>query len=566
MHTQEPNDEQSPNSVNSRVMGKSNTPQTDSSSNKPAESLKMTDLQTVSEDQQLQQELKHLSLTEQLEKEDVNSDRWESMLDAVQQSLIRLESSLAPAISRIEKLEHQQDEFSKSSTANASSLSEQSNKLNSSTVQPENSLKQVTDAMIQLTEMHKSLFEQHSTSMMQNYANKDNRKRSSSTEFYKASWKYKHAFDPDKISFPDWRILLRNELVEVRDSGIYWHQLTGSIDKRKLSSEQAEHWSKRSQQMLSCLLHSFKDTDLFDKIKDVEVVTMGDSLSGAELAWKILCKTAFNISKADEQNLIFEITALKMSGSCTYSQYVDYGTHYEAELARCPHVVMFDYLVTRWVNGICSEWEVYKGQLRYEIGKLDETGDAYKLEQVMTRFQQIVTQAGKYIQSKKIMIKGRDVSAELGVMSNGLSHINSSGTQILSATTETDKKKVDPDIKKKYDGDPCENKHCEQRDSHGTNYCTAYGGPREGKWRHNWSPKYREKLQLQLNKKIAKLGQSEVSKKAGVDTNSSIIQQKRSYAERNELLEQLLTEKEEDDKEIAKIGKSYQQLDSGVEY
>ena len=92
MQTQEPNDEQSPNSVNSRVMGKSNTPQTDSSSNKPAESLKMTDLQADSVDQQLQQELKHLSLTEQLEKEDVNSDRWDSMLDAVQQSLIRLES------------------------------------------------------------------------------------------------------------------------------------------------------------------------------------------------------------------------------------------------------------------------------------------------------------------------------------------------------------------------------------------------------------------------------------------------------------------------------------------
>jgi len=562
MQTQEPNDEQSPNSVNSRVMGKSNTPQTDSSSNKPAESLKMTDLQADSVDQQLQQELKHLSLTEQLEKEDVNSDRWDSMLDAVQQSLIRLESSLTPAIARIEKLEHQQDEFSKSSTANASSLSEQSDKSNSSTVQPENSLKQVTDAMIQLTEMHKSLFEQHSTSMMQNYANKDNRKRSSSTEFYKASWKYKHAFDPDKISFPDWRILLRNELVEIRDSGIYWNQLTGNIERRNLSAEQAEHWSKRSQQMLSCLLHSFKDTDLFDKIKDVEVVTMGDSLSGAELAWKILCKTAFNISKADEQQLIFEITALKMTEGCTFSQYVDYGTHYEAELARCPHVVMFEYLVTRWVNGICSEWEVHKVQLRYEIGKLNETGDPYKLEQVMTRFQQIVTEAGKYIQSKKIMIKGRDVSAELGVMSNGLSHINSSGTQILSATTETDKKKVEPYIKKKYDGDPCENKHCEQRDSHGTNYCTAYGGPREGKWRHDWSPKYREKLQLQLNKKIAKLGQSEVSKKAGVDTNSSSVQQKRTYAERNALLEQLLNEKEEDDRAIAKATETYQQLDN----
>ena len=64
MQTQEPNDDQSPNSVNSRVMGKSNTPQADSSSNKPAESLKMTDLQEGSVDQQLQQEVRHLSLAE----------------------------------------------------------------------------------------------------------------------------------------------------------------------------------------------------------------------------------------------------------------------------------------------------------------------------------------------------------------------------------------------------------------------------------------------------------------------------------------------------------------------
>ena len=101
MQTQESNGEQSPNPVNSRVMGKSNTPQTDSSSNKPAESLKMTDLQADSVDQQLQRGIKHLSLTEEVEQEEVNSSSFESMLHAVQQSLDRLSSSLAPAITRI---------------------------------------------------------------------------------------------------------------------------------------------------------------------------------------------------------------------------------------------------------------------------------------------------------------------------------------------------------------------------------------------------------------------------------------------------------------------------------
>ena len=52
MQTQESNDEQSPNSVHFRVMGKSNSVQTDSSSSKPANSLGISDLQGISLDEQ----------------------------------------------------------------------------------------------------------------------------------------------------------------------------------------------------------------------------------------------------------------------------------------------------------------------------------------------------------------------------------------------------------------------------------------------------------------------------------------------------------------------------------
>ena len=105
MHTQESNDEQSPNQVHSKVMGKSNSVQTDSSSRKPAESLSLTDLQVTSEYQQSEQETSLESLSEAFEKEDINSDQWETMFYAVTQSLDALTSSLAPAITRIEKLE-----------------------------------------------------------------------------------------------------------------------------------------------------------------------------------------------------------------------------------------------------------------------------------------------------------------------------------------------------------------------------------------------------------------------------------------------------------------------------
>ena len=90
MQTDQVKNEPSSDKGNRKVMGKTELFQTDSSSRKPAESLSMTDLQVNSVDQQLQQEKKHLSLTEELENEDVNSDRWESMFDAVQQSLISL--------------------------------------------------------------------------------------------------------------------------------------------------------------------------------------------------------------------------------------------------------------------------------------------------------------------------------------------------------------------------------------------------------------------------------------------------------------------------------------------
>jgi len=46
-------------------------------------------------------------------------------------------------------------------------------------------------------------------------------------------------------------------------------------------------------------------------------------------------------------------------------------------------------------------------------------------------------------------------------------------------------------------------------------------------------------LQLQLNNKIAKLGQSDISKKAGVETNSSSVQKAMSKAEKQQQTEKL---------------------------
>jgi len=136
MQTDKAKNEPSSDKGNRKVMGETELLQADSSSRKPAESLSMTDLQVSSVDQQLQKELKHLSLTEEFEKEDVNSDRWESMLHAVHQSLDRLTSSLAPAITRIEQLEEQQNAFSNRSRANTFFQSDQDGTISATTTAP----------------------------------------------------------------------------------------------------------------------------------------------------------------------------------------------------------------------------------------------------------------------------------------------------------------------------------------------------------------------------------------------------------------------------------------------
>ena len=95
----------------------------------------------------------------------------------------------------------------------------------------------------------------------------------------------------------------------------------------------------------------------------------------------------------------------------------------------------------------------------------------------------------------------------------------------------------------------CTNPHCEQQENHSTSYCTAYGGKNEGKWFATWSTKYKEKLQLQLNSKIKKLGPSSATP---VQTNTSSIMQgagELSRDRRSELIKQLITQHETEDKQ-----------------
>ena len=238
MHTQESNDEQSLNQVHSKVMGKSNSVQTDLSSRKPAESLSMTDLQVNSGDQQLQQEKKHrssASLDRALARIQVLEDQQR---ESEKQSLVKLESNLAPAISRIEKLEQQQNAFDNSSIQNAASRSRVGDDTVSSLAQQatDNSLQKVAGQLEKMTEMQALLLEHHVMNIQQysqDAAGHGIKKHSHATKFsrdskfFKESWICKLLFDPDAQDYEDWRILLKNELSGVRANSIYWKPAVG---------------------------------------------------------------------------------------------------------------------------------------------------------------------------------------------------------------------------------------------------------------------------------------------------------------------------------------------------
>jgi hypothetical protein len=138
-----------------------------------------------------------------------------------------------------------------------------------------------------------------------------------------------------------------------------------------------------------------------------------------------------------------------------------------------------------------------------------------------------------------MIVNGVDAQEQYRSMISGTKQ----GTSIMSATTVQGK----TTDQKKYAA--CTNPHCEQQENHSTSYCTAYGGKNEGKWFATWSTKYKEKLQLQLNSKIKKLGPSSATP---VQTNTSSIMQEAgelSRDRRSELIKQLITQHETEDKQ-----------------
>ena len=186
----------------------------------------------------------------------------------------------------------------------------------------------------------------------------------------------------------------------------------------------------------------------------------------------------------------------------------------------------------------------------YELTRLINKGKKFDLRTIMERFKTIVQEEGLYIEHEKIIISGRDAAPEFLAMSLD-KHGSSPGVRAMTVAAEETRNTGQPE-RTKYDGEACTNTHCEQKNSHGADYCTAYNGNKEGRFRSDWSPRYREKLQMQLTKKIKELGQSANAKKNSSEANSSAIVQKAgglSKTERAQLIEQLISQTETEEKQ-----------------
>jgi hypothetical protein len=180
----------------------------------------------------------------------------------------------------------------------------------------------------------------------------------------------------------------------------------------------------------------------------------------------------------------------------------------------------------------------YELSIRVDSDELSFTN--YNLLKVIARFQSIITDARVYIAPCPMIVNGVDAQEQYRSMISGTKQ----GISVMSATTEQGK----TTDQKKYAA--CTNPHCEQQENHSTSYCTAYGGKNEGKWFPSWSTKYKEKLQLQLNKKIKKHGPSS---SAPVQTNTSSVEQQAgvlSRDRRQKLVEQLITQHETEEKQL----------------
>jgi hypothetical protein len=70
----------------------------------------------------------------------------------------------------------------------------------------------------------------------------------SNSKYFKDVWVYKHVYDPNSMSYEDWRVLFKNELCGLREEAVYWIQISGEAKLNTMSAQMGASWYQRSQQ------------------------------------------------------------------------------------------------------------------------------------------------------------------------------------------------------------------------------------------------------------------------------------------------------------------------------
>jgi hypothetical protein len=327
-------------------------------------------------------------------------------------------------------------------------------------------------------------------------------KYSMSSKFYKEGWKSTERLKTNE-NFKDWLDRLELEVSLVRPKGLYWKQLSGELSYDDMSTEQREMFYERSGDLLLSIKSCLAGTKYINLIRHVKVDT-NCKITGGEEAFRILTKKDTGLR---DEVLVSKISKFCMDDAWPIQMYIDLGKEFENELFFKP-VLSQVVFVGYWIEGLRGKYISAKSRAKLEVEKLIESGKKWSLEDVAATVVKETTPFGQLAEGEKWFVSGQNCAKLLDAKEEPLvkgTRTYPTGVPDPPAATPAAGQK-----KNTWTGDACTNRFCENKQSHGTDFCVSYGGKREGQFKEHWGEGFRKSLQEKLDAMIKKHGASGV--------------------------------------------------------
>ena len=383
--------------------------------------------------------------------------------------------------------------------------------------------------------------------------------KTSKNKFVNPRWEFKAPWDEAKDSFSQWFHMLRMSLRTATTCGIYLRQIEGSLSWYAMTEDQRELYEHRSDKMMECFWRCLRDTKMFSKFKHISTGAPDwsrQTMPNSEMVFQILQEFTSMMTQAEKDQIFNLVTRLSMDRTAGFAEYCQIGLYVEGRLEIAPDIMHLHVFFTRWVSGLTTDFEAIKVQMYTVMDFWKRFGDQFTLETVQDKIIQLSTSPGSILHANPVIFSGKNYTSALQKMMTISPQRPTQQGEMMMVNRIGVSDSADQD-EHKFRSNPCTNKHCENPKSHGTDFCVSYGGKKEGQFNVNWAGDFKAKLQKRLDAKIKELGKS-----GSVQANSSVTMSKAgelSKPERAELIEQLISQTESEEKSAAQ----YQQLDNG---